>query len=312
MSDVTTQTGPADRSNTPAAVLAREVNRSWRYGRIAESRTGFSARLTEKFQPETAEISRRACESTHVVSVWLSGSTFSELHLDGKQRFARTREGGSFQLARAGESLRAVLSKASGRCLDLYLPTSLIQSTLEYEFGGAPPDFQLQPLGVEQDPDIYRTAQAVAREIESRQVGGAAALDSAALGLTSVLIRRWSNLSPRHATGKAALSPSQLRRAIAYLNDNLTVDISLADLADAVGLSTFHFARSFKSATGVPPYRYLLALRIERAKDLLANSPLSISDVAAAVGYEDQSQLARLFRKDVGLTPSQYRTTRRS
>ena len=311
MSDVTTQTGPADRSNTPAAVLAREVNRSWRYGRIAECRTGFSARLTEKFQPETAEISRRACESTHVVSVWLSGSTFSELHLDGKQRFARTREGGSFQLARAGESLRAVLSKASGRCLDLYLPTSLIQSTLEYEFGGAPPDFELQPLGVEQDADIYRLARAVAGEIECHQVGGAAALDSAALGLTSLLIRKWSNLAPRHSPGKSTLSPSQLRRAIAYLDDNLTLDISLSDLADAVGLSTFHFARAFKSATGMPPYRYLLALRIARAKDLLAKSALAISDVAAAVGYEDQSQLARRFRKEVGLTPSQYRTARR-
>ena len=79
-----------------------------------------------------------------------------------------------------------------------------------------------------------------------------------------------------------------------------------------MGLSTFHFARAFKSATGLPPYRYLLALRIARAKDLLAKSALAISDVAAAVGYEDQSQLARLFRKDVGLTPSQFRMARRS
>ena len=136
-------------------------------------------------------------------------------------------------------------------------------------------------------------------------------LDSAALGLTSLLIRKWSNLAPRHSPGKSTLSPSQLRRAIAYLDDNLTLDISLSDLADAVGLSTFHFARAFKSATGMPPYRYLLALRIARAKDLLAKSALAISDVAAAVGYEDQSQLARRFRKEVGLTPSQYRTARR-
>ncbi len=52
--------------------------------------------------------------------------------------------------------------------------------------------------------------------------------------------------------------------------------------------------------------------RIERAKDLLANSPPSISDVAAAVGYDDQGQLAKLFRKEVGVTPSQYRREHRA
>ena len=311
MSHLTDPTDNQDQPKAPAAVLAREVNRSWGFGKIAEGQTGFSARLTEKLDTNPLEISRRACDSTHVVSIWLNGSTFSELHLDGKPRFAQMRDARSFQLARAGESLRAVLSKATGRCLDLYLPATLIQSTLEYEFGGAPPSFELRPLGVEHDADIYRTARAVAREIESQQVGGAAALDSAALGLTSALIRKWSNLAPRHTPEKAALSPTQLRRAIAYLHANMRLEVSLADLAGAVGLSTFHFARSFKTATGLPPYRYLLALRIERAKEMLAHSSAAISEVASAVGYEDQSQLARLFRKEVGVTPSQYRTSRR-
>jgi AraC family transcriptional regulator len=53
-------------------------------------------------------------------------------------------------------------------------------------------------------------------------------------------------------------------------------------------------------------------LRIECAKNLLANSPKSISDVVAAVGYDDQGQLARLFRREVGVTPSQYRRERRA
>ena len=94
--------------------------------------TGFSARLTERKLTAPLEVARPACDQTHAVSVWLGGSVHSELHLAGKRRFAQTRTRGSFQLARAGESVRAVLTKASGRCIDLYLPARLIRSALEF------------------------------------------------------------------------------------------------------------------------------------------------------------------------------------
>jgi AraC family transcriptional regulator len=113
------------------------------------------------------------------------------------------------------------------------------------------------------------------------------------------------------AVSRGGLAPWQIQRATEMMANSEESDISLVAMANAVGLSSYHFCRAFKQSTGMPPHRYQIMLRIERAKDMLANSSLSISDVAAAVGYHDQGQLARLFRRQVGVTPSQYRRARR-
>jgi AraC family transcriptional regulator len=118
--------------------------------------------------------------------------------------------------------------------------------------------------------------------------------------------------TPMEQTRRGGLAPWQVQRATEIMATFDQSEVSLATMADAVGLSRFHFARAFKQATGQPPHRYQIMLRVERAKQLLANSPLSIADVAAAVGYDDQGQLARRFRREVGVTPSRYRQDRRA
>ena len=97
-----------------------------------------------------------------------------------------------------------------------------------------------------------------------------------------------------------------------HLQDHLADDVSLAELAALVGLSSYHLCRAFKASTGLPPHRWRLARRIERARELLEHSEISITDVAAAVGYEDPSQLAAVFRKTLGMSPTRYRRERRS
>jgi AraC-like DNA-binding protein len=107
------------------------------------------------------------------------------------------------------------------------------------------------------------------------------------------------------------LPPRALRRVNEYINSNLGTNISLAVLADTAGFSTFHFARAFKESEGVTPHRYLLERRIERARNLLVKTDLSISEVAISSGFADQSHLARHFRQRVGVLPSTYRWSRR-
>jgi AraC family transcriptional regulator len=118
--------------------------------------------------------------------------------------------------------------------------------------------------------------------------------------------------NPMAAASRGGLAPWQVQRAIEMMAASEGSDISLTAMANAVGLSAYHFCRAFKQSTGIPPHRYQIMLRIVRAKDLLANSAMSISDVAAAVGYDDQGQLARLFRREIGTTPSHYRRERRA
>jgi AraC family transcriptional regulator len=72
-------------------------------------------------------------------------------------------------------------------------------------------------------------------------------------------------------------------------------------------LSQFHFIRAFKHSVGLSPYQYVLSARISVAKELLSKRDLSIADVALAVGFSDASQLNRVFRKMIGVTPTAFR-----
>ncbi|HEV2605585.1 MAG TPA: AraC family transcriptional regulator [Microvirga sp.] len=103
-----------------------------------------------------------------------------------------------------------------------------------------------------------------------------------------------------------------MKRATEYMEDRLADDVSLCDLSKLLDLSTFHLCRAFKQSTGLPPYRWRLQRCVERAREMLEGTDLSVTEVAAAVGYDDPSQLAAAFRKALGVSPTQYRRERRT
>jgi AraC family transcriptional regulator len=82
--------------------------------------------------------------------------------------------------------------------------------------------------------------------------------------------------------------------------------MSLQEIADAAGVSAFHFARGFKRATGLPPHRYLTQQRLLRARALLHDPSLSIGEVAQAVGFT-HSHFSALFTRHLGMTPTKFR-----
>jgi AraC-like DNA-binding protein len=102
-----------------------------------------------------------------------------------------------------------------------------------------------------------------------------------------------------------------MRRVREYVAAHLSESTDLAMLAAVAGLSIHHFARGFKQTTGMTPHHYLTQKRVERARDMLANSDLSLSEIAYAVGFSDQSHLARHFRQMLGVTPGQFRWSQR-
>ena len=103
------------------------------------------------------------------------------------------------------------------------------------------------------------------------------------------------------------LPPYKLRRAIDYINDNLDCPIKLKDIAQLLNLSQFYFCHLFKKSTGVAPYKYVIVQRVKRAKQLIKQSKLSLSDIAYECGFSSQSQMTQHFRKCVGVTPKVYR-----
>ena len=106
------------------------------------------------------------------------------------------------------------------------------------------------------------------------------------------------------------LPPQLLERTLAYINDRLSEDISLDDLAQLCEITKFHFLRCFKASTGSSPYQYLLDRRVERAKRLLTSTHYPVGDIAHMCGFADVSGLNRTFRRATGMAPGAWRQTR--
>jgi AraC family transcriptional regulator len=99
---------------------------------------------------------------------------------------------------------------------------------------------------------------------------------------------------------------------VEYIEGHLDAGVTLEQLAAVARLSPYHFARQFKRATGMPPHQYVIARRVERARQLLqGGDDLALAEVAAHAGFSDQSQFTRHFKRLVGVTPGQFRTPAR-
>jgi AraC family transcriptional regulator len=83
--------------------------------------------------------------------------------------------------------------------------------------------------------------------------------------------------------------------------------LPLHELAAVAQLSAYHFARSFKQSFGVPPHRYHMSRRMERAKALLEVPARTVTDVGLMLGFTETSSFTSAFRRSVGVTPTDYR-----
>ncbi|TDC85682.1 AraC family transcriptional regulator [Micromonospora sp. KC606] len=98
-----------------------------------------------------------------------------------------------------------------------------------------------------------------------------------------------------------------LDRAIAIMWDRYHEPLSLEAMADSAFLSRFHFSRLFRSRTGTSPGRFLAAIRIFKAKHLLLETEMSVTDIAYAVGYNSPGAFISRFTRSVGISPARYR-----
>jgi AraC family transcriptional regulator len=108
----------------------------------------------------------------------------------------------------------------------------------------------------------------------------------------------------------AGLAPWQVRRVTQHMRDRLPGRVDLAELSAVAGLSTAHFSRAFKRATGLAPYQWQLDMRIRTAQKLLEAGRQTLDEVAETCGFADGSHFARTFRRFAGCTPSEWRRQR--
>jgi AraC family transcriptional regulator len=112
-------------------------------------------------------------------------------------------------------------------------------------------------------------------------------------------------------SGAGGLAPWQLRRAKEMLRESLCDNVQLAEVAQACKISVNHFSRAFKASTGQPPHQWVTTVRIEGARDLLANTYTPLVQVAGMCGFADQSHFSRVFARMVGCSPGAWRREHR-
>src|SRR5262245_2276209 len=199
--------------------------------------------------------------------------------------------------------------------LHIYLEPGLVARVAAEAFGFDPARLTVPPLDILDLPHLRAAMGAVDAELISDGAGGPLAAESLASVLAVHLIRHL--VAPRRPErGRdGALPRGRLRAVVEYVEEHLhDAGPSLDRLAAVARLSPYHFARQFKAATGLPPHQYLIARRVERAKELLRQDrdDLPLAEIAASCGFSDQSQFTHHFKRLVGVTPGRFRTPARN
>jgi AraC family transcriptional regulator len=107
--------------------------------------------------------------------------------------------------------------------------------------------------------------------------------------------------------GRAAISPSKLRRVVDHIEARLDSRITVQELAALAGLSTAHFARAFRQAMGEAPHHFILNQRVARVRELLRDPALNLATVAARAGFASHAHMSSVFRQRTKLAPTDYR-----
>lgn len=159
------------------------------------------------------------------------------------------------------------------------------------------------------DPHIEQIGIMLLCELQNGGLGGQLYVESLANVLAIHLLRNYTTAAPRIAAYDGGLSERQLRRIHEYINAHLDGEIKLADMAKSLGMSQSLFCQLFKQSTSVPPYKYVIQQRIERAKQLLLRRDISVADVAFQCGFSSHSHFGKWFRELTGMTPKAYRNS---
>jgi AraC-like DNA-binding protein len=168
---------------------------------------------------------------------------------------------------------------------------------------------QFRPHFSLDDQAISNTLATIKDDVERPGPGGRLYRESLIIQLLIRLVQVASNFEVLNgnSNAKGGLAGWQLRKVLGLIDSDLAKSPSLKQLGSAVRVSGRHFCRAFRQSVGVPPHRYMVQRRIERAKELMRDPRLRLTDIALSTGFGDASTFSRSFRRFTGLASRAYR-----
>lgn len=175
--------------------------------------------------------------------------------------------------------------------------------------GKASQQIWLPPHLNERDQTVHQIGQLLLPALARPEEASELFVDHLALALRAHLVHRYGKNSPRRTKSTGRLAGWQERRVKELLLSDVAQDASLDELAKLCGLSRSHFVKAFRESTGLPPHQWLIAQRVERAKELMMHTEMPLSEIAFRCGFSDQSHFSRLFSRAAGVPPRTWRAS---
>jgi len=195
--------------------------------------------------------------------------------------------------------------------LQVYVRRSLYEAAVSELYGCDASAAEIVPRFGVVDPLLEQLAIALGEALRNGSIRDGLYIDTIAQMMAVHLARAHSVQSRLASLPPApAVSHQRMRQLIEFIEANLDQPLTLDAMAAQVGISPLYLARAFKAAVGQSPHQYVLARRIERAKELLRNTEIPIIDVALSVGFSSQSHLSHWMIRQTGVSPGVYRRNR--
>jgi AraC family transcriptional regulator len=220
-----------------------------------------------------------------------------------KQSYSGTLNVGDISIIPA-KSTRSVAWGDNATCILLTLSPELIREVTSELIDSNM--VELIPQPVIQDPLISQIVLSLKQDIETGFPTGKLFGESAATMLVARLLQHHAVLRPKQPSDEHGLSSYILRQVLEYIQVHLSQDLSIAELSQMVGMSTYYFIRLFKQSMHITPLQYIIHQRVKLAKALLRSRELPIIEVASQCGFTSQSHFTTVFRQATKTTPKAY------
>jgi AraC family transcriptional regulator len=187
----------------------------------------------------------------------------------------------------------------------LSIPAKILQRAWEQDSEEHWPGM-VEMCSFRQDSQVIQILETLASELDRSDQINSAYTESILFQLSTYLVRRYSN-AVDSAIKHSGMSPSRLKKVLEYVAAGLEEQLRLAAMAQVAGISPYYFCREFKKTMGITPYGYIVQQRIDRAKTLLQNTSMSVTEIGAQLLFATPSHFTATFRRLVGCTPSVFR-----
>ncbi|MGC2238339.1 MAG: AraC family transcriptional regulator [Pyrinomonadaceae bacterium] len=244
----------------------------------------------------------------HLITVYMGAPSRQQARLSGRN-FNILQTAGNVAVISAATALDSWYDDAEQDDIYLHLEPEFIKSVA----AGAninPDKVEIITTLDSRSPIIESMARMAFDELQRGKdaMAGNLYADSLANLLAVQVLREYSShRMPAERRYVNGLSSKKLANVLDLIESDLSEDLPLKVLANAAGLSEYHFLRMFKQSTGYTPHQYVINQRIERAKELLQKTDLSITEIAYLLGFSTPAHFTHHFRRKTGVTPSAVR-----